>query len=195
MQINTTNIKLLLGESSNTFDTRINMSIPSLLDQIIEYCKNEFLKYNNYTNLYLYDTCAMTITSNTITLTTSLPLAEGDFFRLYGTSYNDGMYQVKSYASGVINIEVVKTLRTETVTSGYIALVEFPSEFMGIIAEYIKDSVINDSDIQREKIDDVEYTYFQSNAGNDITSNNASILNKYRKVFKEKIFGGDCCGC
>jgi hypothetical protein len=134
----------------------------------------------------------MVITSNTITLTTDLPLQEGDFFRLYGTSYNDGLYQIKSYVNGVISIEVTKSLRTETVTSGYIALVEFPTEFFDIISKHVKDTVISDSTIQREKIDDVEYTYFAKSGGSDVISNNASVLNKYRKVFREKLFGGDC---
>lgn len=192
MVINLTNIKLLLGESSNSYDTRISMSIPSILDSITEYCKNDFLKYNNYTKQYLYDTCNMTITSNTITLDTHLPLAEGDFFRLYGTSYNDGMYQIKSYANGVINIEVTKTLRSEVVTSGYIALVEFPSEFTNVIAEHLKNTMQNEGNVKRESIDDGEYEYFAKVDGANIISSNASVFSKYRKVFKENLFGGGC---
>lgn len=194
MIINKTNIKLLLGESTSTYDTRIDMTIPSILDQIVEYCKNDFLKYNNYSNEFLYDDCSMVITSNTITLTTDLPLSEGDFIRLYGTAYNDGLYQIKSYSNGVISIEVIKTLRAETVTSGYIALVEFPTEFIGVIAKHMKETMQNEGNVKREKLDDGECEYFIPNDGADITKNNPSLFNKYRKVFKEYLFGGDCNG-
>jgi len=191
MIINKTNIKKLLGESSSTFDNSIDMLIPSLIDSIINYCNNDFIMKSNYNNTYVYDSVSMIFTSTTITVATSIPITTGDFIRIQGTCYNDGIYQVNAYHEGVITIESVKTMRVESIDKAYIAIMDLPSELIHVISDHIKANIINDNDIQREKIDDVEYTYFASNASIDITSNNATILNKYRKVYKECLFGGD----
>jgi len=190
MIINKTNIKSLLGETSTTYDSMIDMLIPQLIDSIVSYCNNDFIMRNNYNNDYVYDDVAMVFTSTTITLTTTIPISTGDFIKIYGTCYNDGIYQVNSYYGGVITIESTKTMRSETITTAYIAIMELPSEILNIIADYIKDNVVNSSDIQKEKIDDVEITYFANGSNGDITSQNASKLSKYRKVFKECLFGG-----
>jgi hypothetical protein len=192
MIINKTNIKLLLGESSSTFDGRIEMLIPSIIDSIVNYCNNDFIMRNNYSNEYVYDDANIVFTSTTITLTTELPISTGDFIKVYGTKYNDGIYQINSYNAGVITIESAKTMRNETITNAYIALMEFPSEFINVIAEHLKNTVQNEGNVKRESIDDGEYEYFAKVDGANIISSNASVFNKYRKVFKENIFGGDC---
>jgi hypothetical protein len=193
MIINKTNIKSLLGESNTTYDSMIDMLIPQLIDSIVSYSNNDFIMRNNYNNDYVYDDISMVFTSTTIALTTTIPISTGDFIRIYGTCYNDGIYQINAYYNGVITIESAKKMRSENISNAYIAIMDFPGEFLNIIAEHMKNTLLSDGNVKREKLDDSEIEYF-ANISADIVKNNASTLSKYRKVFKESIFGGDCNG-
>jgi hypothetical protein len=178
----------MLGITSTDYDSQIDLIIPQLLEQITQYCRNDFILKSN--GLYIYDDTDLTITSNTITLNTDLPFITGDFFRLYGTTYNDNLFQVNDFSSGVITIESSKTMRTETAASTIIALVDFPSVFLDIIGSYINSDIVNDGNIKKEKIKDTEIEYFGSSSGtgysnNDFIEQNKKFLNPYKKVYKE----------
>jgi hypothetical protein len=186
MKITRNNIKQLLGITETTYDTQIEMLIPQLLDTICEYCKNDFLLYGR--NGYVYDNKTMVATANTITLSTSIPLAAGDFIRLYGTNYNDGLYQIYSYSSGFIIIESTKELKPETITSGYIALIEFPSNLLNVICDYVRNNVMRDGTVKFEEIDDVRTDYFVPFNSDVFLTNNAASLNCHRKVFRQSFY-------
>jgi hypothetical protein len=186
MKINKTNIKALLGITETTYDIQIDMLIPQLLDTICEYCRNDFLLYGR--NGYVYDNKEMVATANTITLTTSIPLSAGDFIRLYGTDYNDGLYQVYSYSSGVITIESSKEMKAETITSGYIALIDFPSNIITVVCDYIKNNIVRDGTVKSEKIDDTSIDYFAPFNSSSFISHNSTLLNNYRKVFRQSFY-------
>lgn len=189
MIINKANIKTLLGISVSTYDTQIDAIYPILLDQICSYCNNDFVKIN-WANYPVHRQCDLTTTSTTITTTTDVSLfVVGDFIRLYGTEYNDGLYQIKTNTGGVITIETAKTLRPET-GSGYIALIDFPNEFLNVIAKYIDTTIVNDSNVKREKVPDYEVEYFTPNDTSSYINKNSSILNVYRKVYKDRHIGG-----
>ena len=185
MTINKTNLKTLLGISATTYDNQIDMLIPQILDSICDYCKNDFLLAG--IDGYVYDNPDMTITSTTITLTTDLPILAGDFIRIYGTAYNDGLYQVKTYTGGIITIETQKTMRAETVTSAVIALIDFPIQILNVIAAYIKNDVVSDGAVKMEEIDDVRYDYFQPFNSLELFKQNASLLSPYKKVYRENV--------
>ena len=190
MIINKDNIKTILGISGTDYDDQIDYLIPQILDQITQYCRNDFIKKS--AGLYVYDDCDVVIDSTTITLDTDLPLIAGDFIRLYGTTYNDDLFQVNSYSGGIITIENTKTMRAETTESIIISLVEFPSEFISLIGQYIKGNVVNDGQVKREKIYDTEIEYGLTQSTNDFVSQNTSFLSSYRKVYKDyldELFG------
>lgn len=193
--INKENIKTLISELTDTYDDIIDLLIPQLIDSICQYCNNNFILHNNLDKSYVYESKSMTFMSNTIAVTTTLPISTYDFILIRGTKYNDGIYQVHNYASNVISIGSTKLLRSETITSAHIALMDLPSEFLDIIAKYIKENIIDSSgNVQREKIDDTEYSYFQNSINNDIAIQNAVRLSKYRKVFKDCSFEDDDFG-
>jgi len=191
MIINKTNIKTLAGISVSTYDSKIDLLISSYLDQICEYCNNDFIARNINGRIYQY--LSSSITATTITLTTTLTLKAGDFIRLYNTDYNDGMYQIKTFTNGVITIESAKVMNIETVSNMMIALVELPISFINILISLIKAQTIYDSNISSEKLKDVaEYTYF-NRGSNDIRSY-SNELGKYRLLYKQSydsLFGGD----
>lgn len=190
MIINKENIKTLSGITTTDYDSQIDLLISQIMDSITQYCNNDFLYYSN--SEYIYDNESMTIDSTTITINTDLPLLAGDFIRLYGTSYNDGLYQVKTFESGVITIETAKTLRAETIASAIIAMVKFPDIFINIMSEYVKSNVVKDGQVVKEKIHDTEIQYAGSYSNNDFVIQNKVYLMPYRKAYRENmedIFG------
>jgi uncharacterized spore protein YtfJ len=190
--INKESIKTFINETTDTYDDIIDLLIPQLIDSICQYCNNNFIMRNNLSKTYVYENKSMTFTSNTISILTTLPIRTYDFILIRGTKYNDGIYQIYNYASNVISIGSAKLLRSETITSAYIALMDLPSDFLDIISNYIKKNIIDSSgNVQREKIDDTEYSYFENKANTDITIQNTIKLSKYRKVFKDCAFEDD----
>lgn len=187
MYINKTNIKTSLGISGTDYDTRIDNIIPQVLNAICNECKNDFLLRGKYGYVYEHD--ELEITATTITIDTSVvdyPISAGDFIRIYDSEYNDGMYQVNSIESGVITIESVKTLKIET-TSCFIALVQFPEEFLQLIADYVNKYIINEINVKSERIDDTQITYMSPD---EYIRTQSKILDNYRKVFADSLFKG-----
>lgn len=189
--INKTNIKAQIGETSTDYDNQIDILIPQILNAICSEIKNEFVTIGY--NGKVYDACDLVFTSTTITYDTDIvdiKFQVGDFIRIYGTDYNNGLYQIKTIESGVITIETSKSMRTESV-SGYIALISFPDEFLNLISEYVKSNIINDSNVKSEKIDDTQITYNDSKQSiKGFIASNINTLNAYRCVFWESLFEG-----
>lgn len=189
--INKTNIKTILDESSIDYDNQIDILIPQLLNAICSELKNEFVAVGY--NGKVYDACDLVFTSTTITYDTdivNINFQAGDFIRIYGTDYNNGLYQINTVESGVITIETSKSMRTESV-SGYIALVNFPDEFLNLISDYIKSNIVNDSNVKAEKIDDTQITYNDSKQSiKGFIASNLNTLNSYRCIFYEGLFEG-----
>lgn len=185
MKILRDNIKTMLKITDDTYDQTIDITIMQTLNQICSYCNNDFIRVN-WSNGYVYKYCDMTISDDTITTTTDISIFEtGDYIRLYGTDYNDGLYLVEYNTNGTMILN--GKLKTETI-KGYIALVDFPTQFLTIVAEHIKSNTVNDGSIKSEKVDDVTIEYNKPNNSSDFITNNASILNNYRKVYKDNFW-------
>lgn len=182
MSINKTNIKKILSITENTYNDNIDILIPILLESICNYCKNDFIAYNY--NGYIYESLYMSIEDYSIELDTSIPLKIGDFIRLYGTEYNDGLYQIKNYSDSIITIDSTKILRDESINA-FISLVEFPYSFNNIIAQNLKNNIVKDGNIKIESIDDVRVEYFVPYDENTFINQNKLILNNYRNVFRK----------
>lgn len=185
MILNKENIKIINGITTTEYDNIIDLLIPQLLEGMSFYCNNDFLYYS--AGLYIYDDTDLVIDSTTITLDTDLPLIVGDFIRLYGTVYNDSLYQVKSFEGGIITIETSKTMRTETISSAIIAMVKFPNDFLNIISGYIKSNVVNDGNVIKEKIHDTEIQYAGLYSNKDFIQQNKVFMLPYRKAFRENL--------
>lgn len=183
MLINKTSIKSRLGISTTTYDNKIELLIPSIIKKVCQYCNHEFI-FKNKVMGFVYDLTSMVFTTTTITLTTDLPLIAGDFIKIYGSVYNDDIYQVKTYTGGVITVETSKTMRPETKQSCYIALVSFPDDIFEVVAKAIDRLAIKELNVTKESIDDYSVDFKDYS---DILSE----LNNYRKVFSENIFERD----
>jgi hypothetical protein len=176
MAINKTTIKQFLGISSSDYDTQIDLLIPMMIEQLTEYCNDKFASNNN-------ESVSIVFTSTTIALTTTLPLTVGDFFLIYGSKWNDGIYQVKTYTNGVITIESSKVMRTETIEC-QIDLCIFPQQFLQFVSEFAKTNIVQNSNVSEETIDDYSIRYFTSSDVKQFVQKNSSSLNKFRKMYK-----------
>lgn len=185
MKINRNSIKNYLKLDIDIYDEQIDMSIDILLNQICSYCNNDFIK-KNYSNFYVYKNGLLEFSNDTITSATDLSIFEQeDYIRVYGTLYNDGLYRVE-YKDNNNTLIVNGDFKTETV-SGYIALVDFPNEFLAFIAKSIKNNVIENQTIKKEKINDAEIEYFEDNF-QEFYAFEKCLLNNYRKVYKDRFF-------
>jgi hypothetical protein len=181
MIINKTNIKSMLKITSTTYDTQIDNVIPVILDRLSKAC-NRFFIYTNSEGR-LYDDCDMVIDTTTITLNTDIPFQSGDFFRLFQTDYNNGLYQVKTIENGIITIETSKVMRSEIVSHGIITLIDFPDEFIDVITDYVTKQFIrgNKVGLASEKIDDYQVNFKDI----DLILDNRSIINNYKYTYLE----------
>lgn len=182
--INLANIKALLNITLPDYDTRIQSLILPTITKLCDYCNDDFIAKNRTERIY--ESTTLTI-NKTITQTSTIPFKEHDFFRISGTTYNDGLYQIKSIVGNVITTTSGNKLRTET-TTAYIALVEFPQPFLEVISNYMMNNIINSSNVSKEKIGDVEVTYGTTSTG--FGSDN-SILNQYRNVYYHRWYRYD----
>lgn len=190
MIINKANIKTLLGITSTAYDTKIDACIPIVMDNIIESCNNPFLFKN--INGYVYNNASMTFTSTTLTLNThDISLDVGDWFRIHGSLYNDGIYQIKTIVGEVITIETSKNFRVETLRNGIIALMDIPSNLINVFCDYVNDEFVNvkHKGVVTEKIDDYSIQYGNRHIADYITRNNYILCN-YRNTYKDKILNG-----
>lgn len=181
MIINRTNIKALLGISTSTYDGKIDLSLPIILSDISDYCKRYFIAKELTFDIYEQGTLIFETTK--VTHNSDIEFIVGDWFRVFGSKYNDGLYQVKSISGKELTIETSQSFRSETIIS-YLALVAFPNSFLQIVADYTNKSIINPNNVSKEKIDEVEYTYFKQSDISSFLSGNSS-LNKYRLLYKE----------
>jgi len=187
MIISNANIKTLLNITSNDYDDRIEYYIPILVKNLIEHCNRHFVKKGNAG--YIYDNCDMVFATATCSLDTDITLVPGDFISLMETNYNNDIYQVKTYTSGILTIEQAKDFKAETVDNAIIALLELPETFISIIAGYISNFVVKNKDsIISEKIDDYSVTYDSINITTWLQSN-AGILTNYRSPYEIKFRG------
>ena len=187
MLINTTNIKAMAGISVSTYDARIALLIPQVLSDLQAYCRNDFIMDGNYG--YVYDGGTLVFTTTTITHDTDMTFAVGDFIMIYNSEYNNGMYQVKSIDGLELTIETSKTMRAETVTSGYIALIQFPDSFLNIMADYVNGTLVNDKNLKKEEIDDLKLEYFNGYDSRAFINQNSSVLKEFRQLYYKSIPG------
>ena len=170
-------IKVLASEVDE--DT-MDILMPVAVNAICAYCNNDFVMRNN--NGYVTESVSMVFSGNTIIMTTTLPIISGDYIRVYGSLYNDGLYKIIGIDGTAYRID--KISRTETVICT-LALVKLPVQFTSIISAYITSIMNNTDNISSEQVDDVEYTYFKS-GHNAFLSQNSGLLNQYRNLYPDK---------
>lgn len=185
MKINVSNIKKMINVNESTYDDQISYLIPQMIESICNYCNNDFIMYG--INGYVYEAKDMLLEEYKIDIVTSLPILSDDFVRIYGTEYNDGLYQVTNYEDDEITIDFTKELRNES-TNAIIALVNFPDIFINIIAKHVKSVIIMDGNVKSESIDDTKIEYFTQYNETDFINQNKLILNNYRSVFKRNYY-------
>ena len=192
--INKANIKTLLGITNTDSDAKIDLLLPQLIQSIIDYCNNEFIFKT--IDGYVFDNVEMTINSTTVSMNTSIPIVDFDFIKLHNTGYNDGVYQVLD-STPLDSTPLVlgstytldRALRPE-ISNSTVYLINFPNQFLQIIAQGISSNLnLENSNIKREKLDDAEYEYFGATDLESMISDNSSILNNFRKIYKKRVGG------
>jgi methyl coenzyme M reductase beta subunit len=79
-------------------------------------------------------------------------------------------------------------MKAETITNGYIALIDFPSNIITVVCDYIKNNIVRDGTVKSEKIDDTSIDYFAPFNSSSFISHNSTLLNNYRKVFRQSFY-------
>jgi len=184
-------VKRILGITETTYDDRIDLAIPALVEQICISCKNYF--YAKNTNGYIYETLDMDLAGDTATCDFTLPFEAENFIVISGTAYNDGLYRIGSILddnSGFV-IENYKKFVEEEAIEATIFLCKIPFELVNLIAQHINSSIVlNNSNIQKKKIDDVEITYFKQENTKSLDFSDEyvkGVLKNYKKFYWEEI--------
>lgn len=115
--LTTAEVKSLLQISATTWDTLIGTLIPMVQDRIVDYCRNRFLDMG------------ITIEAETIAFVNAAPalitdsgagfvtagFESGMDVLVYGSTSNDGLYNVATAAAGTLTLLTGETLVTEAV--------------------------------------------------------------------------------
>jgi hypothetical protein len=184
MRITLSNIKTLLDIANTTYDTKIALLLPQIIKNIVNYCKNPFLRRTVESIHSLIAT--FEDTGNTITLSDNLdfPLSTDDFIYIRLSDYNDGIYQVTSYTNQVITIKSNYTLRNESDSAITIYLCEIPDDILMLVCKILKKNftIENTSGIKREEMPDYEIEYKDSGS-TYFDETDLKLLTNYRKVY------------
>lgn len=182
--INRDEVKNYLNITVDTYDDQIDSTIITVLSKICTYCNNDFVT-SKTSDISTYDYKNATLLDDTITCDYTLPLAIGDWIRIYKSDFSDNFYMVSSTSTGSFTVDTKRMLKSET-NYIYITFVEWPEEFLDLVAQYINMSVVNTSNVKQEKFDEVSYTYHDKSITVDnFLSKNADILNQYRNLYRK----------
>jgi len=173
----TQDVKVLVDTDE---EDRFLILMPIVVNAICNYCNNDFIMRT--INGYVTDNVSMVFSTNTIVMTTTIPVIVGDYIRVYGSAYNDSLYKIIEIDGTTYKID--KLLRSETANCT-LALVELPVQFTVIISNYITSIMNNTDNVSYEKVDEVEYRYFKSGQ-NAFLTQNSSILNQYRRLYADR---------
>ena len=100
-------IKDLLQITVTTFDDLISMLIPILTDEIVEYCNNDFVVYNDFETEEYFESETISFQKlqakilDSASLFDDLNVIEGGNIKIEGSYYNDGYFTVKTKSASI----------------------------------------------------------------------------------------------
>lgn len=135
-----TEIKGLLQITDSSKDAIIDLLIPVVQDEIVDYCNSHFaktMKNSDNTDFSGNNTISFTASTKTITdSSSSLPFANGQDIYITGSKYNDGHYTIVTAASG--SVVISETLIDEAAGSAItIKLVVWPKALKTVVADMV----------------------------------------------------------
>lgn len=187
--IDTSSVKFLTGITSTNYDDLIPTYESIILDDIVNYTQNYFLKSTQYylDNKIRFLSSGVIFCDNTSVNFTDF-LMTNSIFHISNSIFNNGYFSCSGNSSLILSsaIYVNEVINNENSTSSKLILlmkVEFPKDLYLIASRMIKHLVLSqDSDnIKSESLGDHSITYA------DIGNNSYPIsvtngLKKYRKV-------------
>ena len=181
----TSYVKLYTGIITTDYDYLIENLVPTVLEDIVEYCNNNFVNSTQY-----WRTDKISFSSNsTITISdTSMPLdyywKSGDKILVLGSIFNDGYYSISTVASSSLSIN--ESISSESSSTGKIFSlhkVDYPKDLPVIASRMIKHTIttLDDSNIASESLGDYSVSYVEVGA-NSYPQSIIKGLDKYRKI-------------
>lgn len=186
---NSSRVKTLNGITSTEYDAYIELTIPMIIDDIKNYCKNTFAQKGRY--VYDSNMSFSSANSEVIPSSTSDNFQEefiaGDTIYILGSNFNDGFYSL-----GTVNttsLVVNESFVTEsTNVNTIIYRVDFPSDIEKIAADMIGYNISmlgSNRGVNSERIGDYSITYsgnMVSVGANSYPRSAIGGLNKHRKA-------------
>lgn len=173
-------IKTLLQISDTSKDDLINMLIPIVENDIIEYTNN----FKNGLKIITTTNCTFINESNTITVNNSF--LSGQMIYVKGSQLNDGVYTINSRTDTTLTINSLYTLQDEIIdTVIEIFPLIIPKDIKLAFVSMINYKLSKTKDnVKAESIGDYSATF--NNAADDTLNgypkNIMKGLNKYRKI-------------
>ena len=186
--LSTTDLKILIQETSTTYDTLIGMLLPICLTDFFDYTNNYF---DN--NAVIIQNASVVASSSDRTLIvdgtnfSTYSFASGDEIRVRNSARNDGFYTAATVSSATITVSsssdyvATYTLRNESTfeANWTISKIDVPGTIKPIIASMVKFKIEHPSGTPKsESLGDYSITYGGSYYPESITQS----MNKYRLV-------------
>lgn len=188
--VETSSVKQYTGITSTTYDDFITDMETIVLDDIVHYCKNSFVRSTQYywTDLVSFSTSTglNTILSSDTEYDYTEFFAAGNAIKVVDSFQNNAYYSVNEV--GTTYIIVNESITSETSSTGKfptIWRVDFPKDLPFIASRMIsyQIDVQGKSGLISESLGDYSYTLGDTLAGsNSYPSNVLNGLTKYRKM-------------
>lgn len=184
MIISRDNVKHLLQITDDSKNATIDLLLPLVENDVIEYTNNRFWDEK----IWLISNTIGFVSSASMTITDSLnDLMEVGFVAaqtidVYGTLHNDGIYLISSVTTGTITLDSSASLTTETAgTTFYIRNVVYPKALSLTVAEMINFKLQKVTPgAKSESIDDYSITFDTMSGG--YPQSIATSLNRWKRM-------------
>ena len=183
------NIKTMVGISGTSKDSIIDMLLPILEREIHEHTRNNFVY--NYNEIYLHSSAISFDKDNN--KISDLASGFGDFqdgmtIKVFHSKLNNGVYTIQSANSAYLELSsTYGSLKFNESTGNSISIyrVEYPDNLKLTFAKMLKFKLDYDYNFKKEKIDDYEIEFENSNF--KYPANICSDLKMYKQVYKDRV--------
>ena len=132
MIITLSEIKSLINIADNSYDTLIEILIPTIENYIVNYT-------GNFKNITKSETTSALISDSLIILPIGYQtnLKEGQMIYLQGTALNDGVYTITDITENVITVDAIYCIQNETCDEVIIIPLNIPKEIKLIVKDMV----------------------------------------------------------
>ncbi len=185
-------VKTILQIDVDTNDSLINMFIPLVEQDIVDYCKNDFI--DEEFDFFSSNDITFVNSDNSINLTniSTKKIVANDSIRVYKSFRNNQVFTVSSVSTNKIIVNSIDTIQDEDESETvYITKVKYPIPLKFVAAKMINYQLTTNTDeftpgMKSEKIDDYTITLEDTIQGYPLSYMVA--LQRYRHLFKKDLF-------